>query len=169
MLHIRDEHLDDIGAIRKVNELAFGQKAEAELVDAVRERGAYILSLVAELDGQIVGHIFFTPVLIVEAEDRVPAVGLGPMAVLPEFQKQGIGSALVRAGLDQLRAMHYRAVIVLGHPDFYPKFGFVPASRFGIRFMVTVQDEVFMAVELQPGGLRGVRGIVHYQPEFEKV
>ncbi len=169
MLQIRDEHLEDIPAIRAVNLAAFGQSAEADLVDALRMRGAYILSLVAERGGQVVGHIFFSPVLIVDGKQSSPAVGLGPMAVIPEFQKQGIGSALVRAGLEQLSAMHYKAVIVLGHPDYYPRFGFIPASRFGIRFIATIQDEVFMAIELQPGGLRDVRGIVHYQPEFEKV
>jgi putative acetyltransferase len=169
MLTIREEHPEDISAVYEVNRLAFTGNDEAELVDILRNRGAYILSLVAEKDERVVGHIFFTPVLIGEGEKAFPAVGLGPMAVLPEYQKQGIGSRLVKTGLESLRKMHYRAVIVLGHPDFYPKFGFVPASRFGIRFMVTVQDEVFMAIELQEGALRGVSGVVHYQPEFEGV
>ena len=168
MLQIRPERTEDLPAIHSLNVRAFPSEAEAEAVDALRARGAYLLSLVADFDGIVVGHIFFTPVTI-EKEDGTffDVAGLAPMAVQPELQRRGNGSLLVRAGLEALRQMGFPAVIVLGHAEFYPRFGFLPASRWGIRYASNVPDEVFMALELQPGALTGQSGVAHFQEEFQ--
>jgi len=169
MILIRTEQSDDIAAIRRVNERAFDSPLEASLVDLLRERGKVTLSLVAVHEGQVVGHILFSPVVIEATEQPVAAVGLAPMAVLPEWQNQGIGSQLVRAGLDECRRRGHRAAVVLGHANYYPRFGFVPASRFHIRSEYDVPDEVFLALELQPGALDACAGTASYQPEFNEV
>jgi putative acetyltransferase len=166
---IRSEQSADLAAIHRVNELAFGQPAEANVVDALRHKGKTVVSLVALEDDKVVGHILFSPVTI-EAPDRiVNIVGLAPMAVLPAYQKSGIGSALVKAGLEECQKAGHSAVVVLGHPEYYPRFGFVPASRFGLKSEYVVPDEVFMAMELQAGALSGCRGVAKYQPEFNEI
>ena len=169
MIRIRPEQPGDVAAIRRVNERAFNDSAEANLVDLLREHGEVTLSLVAVHDAQVVGHILFSPVVIESAGESFAAVGLAPMAVLPEWQNQGVGSRLVKAGLDECRRQGHAAAVVLGHPGFYPRFGFAPASRFGVRSEYDVADEVFMAIELQPGALAGRGGLVRYQPEFNDV
>ena len=168
-VRIRHEQRGEVAAIRRVNELAFGQATEADLVDRLRENGDLTLSLVAVDGDQIVGHILFSPVVIESAGQSIMAVGLAPMAVLPERQRQGVGSSLVEAGLDECRRLGHQAVVVLGHPDYYPRFGFVPASRFRLRSEYDVADEVFMAIELRPGALAGCAGTVKYGPEFSDV
>jgi putative acetyltransferase len=127
------------------------------------------LSLVAVHEGQVVGHILFSPVDIEREGARETAVGLGPMAVLPEYQRQGVGSRLVREGLDWLGRAGHGGIIVLGHPGYYPRFGFERASRFGLRWEVACPDEAFMALELRPGALGARPGIVRYRPEFSAV
>jgi putative acetyltransferase len=114
-----------------------------------------------------VGHILFCPVVIEAGKNRFSAVGLGPMAVLPAFQRRGIGSRLVREGLEQLRKNNHAAVVVLGHPEFYPRFGFALASTYGIRSEYNVPDEAFMAIELLPNGLAAKGGTVVYPREFQ--
>ncbi|UQA57280.1 GNAT family N-acetyltransferase [Polyangium aurulentum] len=166
---LRPELPTDAPAVHRVNELAFGRVEEASLVDALRRADAVTLSLVAELEGRVVGHILFSPVDIDRDDGRDSAVGLAPMAVLPEAQRHGIGSQLVRAGLDRLRAAGHGAVVVLGHTAFYPRFGFAPAARFGLRWEVPGHDEAFMAVELVPGFLGTRAGVVRYRPEFGAV
>lgn len=169
LIIIRREEPDDVAAIRVVNERAFGQPAEANLVDALRAHGKVTLSLVAEQNAQVVGHILFSLVTI-EADNTVVAgVGLAPMAVLPEWQHRGIGSRLVEAGLAQCRAAGHERAVVLGHPEFYPRFGFIPASRYGLRSEYDVRDEVFMAMELCDGAMQGCAGLVKYAPEFSDV
>src|SRR5438045_4385701 len=163
MIQIRPERPDDIAAIRRVNERAFDSPAEADLVDLLRERGKVTLSLVAVHAGQVVGHILFSPVVIEATEQSVAAVGLAPMAVLPEWQNQGVGSLLVKAGLDECRRLGHRAVVVLGHADYYPRFGFVPASRYHVGSEYDVPDEVFMAMELQSEALAACAGTARYQ------
>jgi putative acetyltransferase len=166
MVVIRQEKPEDIAAIRHVNEQAFGRPAEADLVDALRTRGKVTLSLVAVQDDRVVGHILFSPVMI-ESEGKVfAAVGLAPMAVLPELQRQGIGSLLVKRGLELCREAGHECVVVLGHPEYYPRFGFVPASKYGIKCEYDVPDAVFMAIELREGALQGRAGTAKYQPEF---
>jgi putative acetyltransferase len=166
---IRSEKPEDIPAIRIVNERAFGGAAEADLVDALRRDGKATISLVAEDDGRVVGHILFSPVTIETSERELVGVGLAPMSVIPERQKQRIGSLLVEDGLIRCREYGHRFVAVLGHPGYYPRFGFVPASRFGIKSEYDVADEVFMVMELREGALRGCAGVVKYQPEFNEV
>ncbi len=170
MAVVRRERLDDVAAIRAVNELAFGSAVEAGLVDALRARGQATLSLVAVEADRVVGHILFSPVTIDPAGEsggrKVAALGLGPMAVLPTRQRRGIGSLLVRTGLEACRAGGHGCVVVLGHPEYYPRFGFAPASRQGVRWEHPAPDEAFMLLELRAGALGGRGGIVRYQPEF---
>jgi putative acetyltransferase len=163
---IRPEIPHDIQNIRHVNEQAFGRPDEADIVDSLRQRGALVLSLVALLDEQVVGHIGFSPVTIKSEKSSFEAIALGPMAVLPSHQRTGIGSQLVRVGLEECRRLGQSIVIVLGHPEFYPRFGFKPSLPFGIRWEQDVPAEVFMVAELNEGALEGCGGVVVYQPEF---
>jgi putative acetyltransferase len=165
---IRREAARDFDAIKRVNELAFGGPDEAKIVHELRTAGAVTLSLVAEVAGGVVGHILFSPVTIETAAGEVTAVGLAPM-VLPEHQRKGIGSKLVQEGLSDLRRQGHEAVVVLGHPDYYPRFGFARASRFGLRSSIDCPDEAFMAIELRPGALAGRAGLVRYRAEFASV
>lgn len=164
-LRIRPEENEDQSAVRQVNEAAFGAAAESAIVDALRESVTTVISLVAQLDDRVVGHIIFSPVTI-EGLPDARIMALGPMAVLPEFQRRGIGSRLVRAGLDTCRDLEVGAAVVLGHPGFYPRFGFLPASRFGLSCEYDVPDDVFMAMELEDRYLDGVTGTVTYHRAF---
>jgi putative acetyltransferase len=169
MLFIRREQPEDIAAIHELHKVAFGRPAEADLVDALRARSKATLSLVAVEDDRIVGHILFSPVTIDSAARTFSAVGLAPMAVLPERQRRGIGSQLVSAGLLECRNAGYDCVVVLGHPTYYPRFGFVPASRYGLRSEYEVPDEAFMALAWHAGVLEDRGGVVRYQPEFDEI
>jgi putative acetyltransferase len=169
MLVIRPERAGDLDAIRAVNRSAFGQDDEARLVDALRSSPAFVpeLSLVAEIDGVVCGHILFSRIGVRSEAGVVPALALAPMAVDPERQRRGIGSALVRHGLEDARRLGHRVVIVVGHPEYYPRFGFQPASRWGVKALFAVPDEAFLLVELEPGSARA--GAVEYPREFEGV
>ena len=169
MLIVRAENREDRGAVRRVNELAFDGAGEANLVDALRENEPAHVSLVAEEDGRVVGHIFFSPVTVESGGESFEAVGLAPMAVLPEFQNRGVGSQLVRRGLEECARRGHEVVFVLGHPEFYPRFGFTPAKAQGLACEYPVPDDVFMVLELRPGALRGRKGLVKYRPEFAEV
>ena len=168
MTIIRLETAEDHFAIRRVNELAFGRSNEADLVDALREAALPHISLVALIDGQVTGHIFFSPVSIETDEDSIAAMGLAPMSVLPDHQNQGIGTLLVREGLNECRRIGYNIVVVLGHPGYYPRFGFGPAGLKGLRSEYDVSAEVFMVAELTESALAGRHGLVKYHPEFSK-
>ena len=157
---IRPATPTDADAIRAVMDAAFGQPDEGQIVDRLRNAGAIPLALVAEEDDAILGALIFSPVTVDERPTRL--VGLAPMAVRPDRQRDGIGSALVRDGLDRLAAEGVDGVVVLGHPDYYPRFGFRPASAFGLRCIYPVPNEVFMAMPLCPGGLDGTTGLVRY-------
>jgi putative acetyltransferase len=159
-VQIRSETHADIPSIRAVNQAAFNTSAEADLVDALRERAQPIVSLVADDDGTIVGHIMFSPVTLPHPDLRI--MGLAPMAVVPARQRHGIGSALVHEGLERCRELGFAAVVVLGHAEYYPRFGFTPASRFSLRCEYDVPDEVSMAIELDAGTLRGRSGTIRY-------
>ena len=165
-LTIRLELPGDTPGIRAVNERAFGQPDEAALVDAVRARGERSISLVAVDGERPVGHILFTPVTIQGPDCAHEVVGLAPMAVDPDCQRRGIGSRLVARGLDRCRESGYHIAVVLGHPTYYPRFGFVPARRHGIRFELDVPDDAFMVLELDPGALAGCTGVARYAKEF---
>lgn len=170
-LTIRPELSNDYAKITQINEQAFGQPGEGRLVEALRHNPLFIkgLSLVALFDRKLVGHILFFPILIKGEGKIFRSLALAPMAVLPEFQRMGIGTALVLSGLDEARAGKFGSVIVLGHRDYYPRFGFRPASGFGIFPPINVPDDAFFAMELQPDGLSGVNGTVEYPFEFSLV
>ena len=165
---IRQEAPEDVSAIHHVNNQAFGQEDEAKLIDRLRNRGVLAISLVAEQNGEIVGYIAFSPVRI-EAEDSVSeAIALAPMAVLPSYQRKGIGSQLVRSGLEECRHLGHEIVVVVGHPNYYPRFGFVPAKREGLQCEFEVPDEAWMVLELRARALAGRQGTVRFQPEFKE-
>jgi len=167
-MQIRTEIEGDQAAIRALNEAAFEGSAEADLVDGLRQNAAPIISLVAEDEGSVVGHIFFSPVT--HSDDaELQLMGLAPMAVTPDLQRTGIGSALIEAGLEQCRSLGCAGVVVLGHPNYYPRFGFESASAFGIVSEYDVPEGVFMVLELQKGALADKSGRVHYHREFSKL
>ena len=168
MVIIRYEIPEDFAAVYEVNRRAFGRENEARLVEALRREGDAI-SLVAEVEGRVIGHILFSPIRIEAQDGTAAAMSLAPMAVLPEFQNRGAGSALVRGGLEECRRQGHEIVIVLGHANFYPRFGFSPARPMGIEPPFQAPDEAWMALALQPGGLEGVRGVVKYPPAFDEV
>ncbi len=167
-LHIRTELPEDQPFIHQLLQAAFGQPDEAQLVDRLRSDEAFLpqLALLAEQDKHIVGHIAFSQVRIEEGAKSYRSLALAPMAVQPAHQKLGIGSLLVRAGLDRARQLGHQSVIVLGHANYYPRFGFQPASRWNIRPPFEVADEVFMALELEAGALEGISGKVRYAEAF---
>lgn len=165
-MNIRPEKPEDIEGIRHITHAAFDQRnAEAKLVDLLRERGELTLSLVAEIDGEIVGHVAFSPMNLEDAPASFRALGLGPISVLPAHQRKGIGSALMREGLAQCAALGCDAVLLLGHTEYYPRFGFTPASAFGIRGDADYGDH-FMALPLHEGALNNVHGQARYVRAF---
>ena len=166
---IREERPEDRTAVYEVNRRAFPTPVEADLVDALRPMADPLISLVAVLDGRVLGHILFTPVRVVGETGERTALGLAPMAVLPEFQNQGIGSRLVRAGLDACRELGHSAVVVLGHAEYYPRFGFEPAAPRGLHYKDVSFDPYFFVIGLAPGGVEGLSGWVEYLPPFEGV
>ena len=161
---VRSENPEEQGVIRLVNEAAFGRPDEADLVDRLRSEGVVLASLIAELETRVVGHILFSRMSIETASNRVPAVALAPVAVLPEQQRRGIGGKLVKHGLDLLRRQGEQIVIVLGHPDYYPRFGF--STEKARSLASPFRPEAFMALELRPGALEGVCGKVRYSDAF---
>jgi putative acetyltransferase len=171
LISIRPEHDSDIPAIRAVNVEAFGRPDEANLVDALRVKNVIILSLVATLDRHVVAHVIFTPITIEDPNSgsMTNGIGLGPVAVLPSYQNKGIGSHLIQEGLTQCRHLGHEICIVLGHPEYYPRFGFSPSEQFGITSSLEVPAEAFMVAELIPGALHGIRGIARYHSEFDSV
>jgi len=166
LVEIREEHPCDITAIRDVNKRAFGQDQEGNIVDALRSNGDAWLSLVATLNGRVVGHIMYSPLSV---GGDMEGVALGPMAVLPEYQRQGIGSKLVEAGNRKLKDTGCPFVIVLGHANYYPRFGFRPASSHGIKCEWEVPDDVFMLLVLDQQKMQGVSGLAKYRHEFSSV
>ncbi len=164
-IEIRKERPDDIPSVSDVNRRAFGQEQEASIVEALRSNGAVSLSLVATLDSRVVGHLMYSPARIGE----LTGAGLGPVAVLPEHQRRGIGSQLIEAGNRQLQNVGCPFIVVLGHADYYPRFGFKPARPLGLTCEWDVPDDVFLVLVLDPGRMQGVSGLVRYRPEFSTV
>jgi putative acetyltransferase len=161
---IRRENPDERGAVRSLDEAAFGRPDEADLVDRLRTENAVLASFVAEWEKRIVGHVLFSRMSIETAAGPISAVALAPMAVLPEHQRRGVGGRLIRHGLDWLRGQGEHVVIVLGHPDYYPRFGF--SSDRARSLASPFPAEAFMALELLPGALDGIRGRVRYPDAF---
>ena len=166
MIEIRPERESDHAAVDAVERAAFGGPAEARLVSELRSRARPIISLVAVRAERVVGHILFSPVTMASAAGPVPPFGLAPIGVLPERQRSGIGSQLVRAGLTECRALGSPFVVVLGHPTYYPRFGFEPGFQHGLRCTFPSPPESFMVLELSPGALESVEGTVHYHEAF---
>ena len=165
MIEIRSEEPEDIEAIRDVNRRAFGQDQEGNIVDALRANGGALYSLVATKQGQIIGHIMYSPLRI----GSVDGAALGPMAVVPEEQGHGIGTKLVEVGNDHLARNGCPCIVVLGHPKFYPRFGFRPASAYGITCEWEVPDDVFMVLALDDTQMARAVGAAVYRPEFSTV
>src|SRR5262245_18473186 len=167
---IREERAGDAEQIRMVNLAAFETSAEADLVDGLRRHAATTISLVAEDGANLIGHILFSPVTLVGVEAfPFPLMGLAPMAVVPARQGQGVGSRLVVDGLERCRRARVAAVVVLGHPRYYPRFGFIPARQRSLRCEYDVPDDVFMVRELLDGALTGLSGTIRYHPLFADV
>jgi putative acetyltransferase len=166
---IRPEQPGDARAIADINDRAFGGADESKLVESIRRSGYPVISLVAEIDGLPAGHILFSPVTVDVPDPPVAALGLAPMAVLPDYQRQGIGSKLVEAGLNECRRRGCEVVIVLGHTDYYPRFGFRPARLLGLHTEYPDTGDAFMAIELKAGVLAGRTGLARYLPEFGAV
>lgn len=168
-MNIRSENLEDRNGIRHINIEAFDTDAEANLIDALRKSGTSMISLVAEENGELIGHILFTPVTLDGNTSNISIAGLAPMAVLPNWQNKGIGSRLVEEGLRQCERSGYEAVVVLRHTNYYPRFGFVPSLNYGIKSEYDVPAEVFMVKEIQAGALDGCSGSVRYHQVFKDI
>jgi len=164
---IRPEQPADEAAIRQINEAAFPTAGEARLVDALRAASRLTISLVATVADSLLGHVAFSPVRI-EGVPESAGLGLGPLAVSPTHQRQGIGGQLIEEGLKAAAQAGFSFVVVLGEPRYYSRFGFVTASRFGLTNEYGA-DEAFMICELHPGGLPDADGLVKYAPEFAEV
>jgi putative acetyltransferase len=171
MLEIRAELDFDYKEISHVITVAFGQRAEAALVENLRKTEHFIpaLSLVAIKDRQVVGHILFSKITIKTEDKTIPALALAPMAVRPEYQGQGIGTELMRYGIEECMRLKHKIIVVVGHPEYYMRFGFTPARRRGLEVPFDVPDDAFMVLELYAGTLKGVKGMVVYPKEFDEV
>jgi putative acetyltransferase len=166
---IRAETPADRDAIRDVNRQAFGGEAESRLIDRLRSDGDVVISLVAQHDDRVVGHILFSELTSETTGGSIKAAALAPMAVVPEFQERGIGTALVERGLALCREHGYTVIVVLGHPDYYPRFGFSRDKGQALQSPYSGLGEAYMALELVPGALEGVTGTVRYPQAFTQV
>jgi putative acetyltransferase len=170
MIKYRSEEYKDHAAIFETNQLSFPEDNEARLVDMLRDSESYVngLSIVAEKDGEVVGHILFTKLTIESSEGDFVALSLAPLAVKPNFQGQGIGSGLIKEGIKKCKSLGYKAIVVVGHPEYYPRFGFSPAREKGLELPFPVPDEAFMVYEIVPGYLDNIHGMVKLPPEFDE-
>jgi len=169
MVTIRKEEVRDIWAIRNLNEVAFDGSAEADVVDKLRQRCDDCLSVVAVDGHEVVGHVMFSPATVESGGRVIRGMGLAPMAVLPNYQRKGVGTALIERGLALLREKRCPFVIVLGHADYYPRFGFVSASRYNLKSQWEgIPDEAFMILVFDQKALKGVHGVVKYREEFNE-
>jgi putative acetyltransferase len=165
-MNIRTEKPEDIEVVRNINIAAFDRENEANLVDRLRGI-ASTFSFVAVQSERIVGHIFFSPVVVAgKCSSNLSILGLAPVAVLPNYQRQGIGTLLIQHGLEECARSGFQAVVVLGYPDFYSRFGFISASRKSLKCEYDVPDEAFMVLELESGSLQDCSGTVKYRSEF---
>jgi putative acetyltransferase len=168
LLQIRQETAEDIVSVHNINAEAFKREEEAVLVDKMREHGVLAISLVAVENGTLVGHIAFSAVEITSEQQSFSGLTLAPVAILPAYQNRGIGSMLVKAGLEECRKLGYEIVFLVGHPEYYPRFGFVPVKAKGFECEYEVPDEAWMVIELREDALEGRQGKVTFQPEFKE-
>jgi predicted N-acetyltransferase YhbS len=166
-IKIRQEVNKDYKRVYEITKLAFGQEKESKLIEKVRKGPNFVpeLSLVAEKDNEIVGHILFSKMKIV-GESEYETLMLAPLAVIPELQKQGIGGKLIKKGIEKAIELGFDSIIVVGHKDYYPKFGFQKASKWGIKCPFEVPDGAFMAIELTENALENKAGVVQFPEEF---
>lgn len=164
---IRNEKIEDHEAVREVNLKAFPTDVEATLVEKLRS-SMDVISIVAVQDDKVVGHILFSPLTIEKDEESFSALILAPVAVLPEYQKQGIGSKLVENGIIECKNQGHSVITLVGHPEFYPRFGFKSAEACGIEHPFEVPSDVFMVYELEPDILNRINGVLKYSPAFEE-
>lgn len=167
-LRIRPEKPADIPVITTIHQAAFQGEGEGRLVELLRKTGKAEISLVAEVSGQVIGHLLFSPVTIASADHRLRGLGLAPVGVLPAYQKQGAGTGMIQLGLKMANLRGYDTCVVLGDPAYYQRFGFQTAALFGLENEYGAHEE-FMALELRRGCLRGVAGVVQYAPEFNQL
>jgi putative acetyltransferase len=166
---IRKESSDDIRQVRSVNDVAFGQPTEGRIVDRLRGVDDEAVSLVANFDGKVIGHIFFSSVLVESELGPIKGMGLAPMAVMPRHQREGVGSRLVTEGLKEVRKKDHPFVVVVGHETYYPRFGFRPASEHELKCQwEDVPDGAFMAIIYDEVRMKGVSGTVYYREEFNE-
>lgn len=176
---VRPEKPDDRDEIRHINLLSFGRTAEADLVDALRAAEGLALSLVAviggrlddgnEIDGgEVVGYLALTPVVVLTDGGDVPLLSLGSVVVAPDHRQRGVGTLLVEAGLERMREAGHAGIVVMGDPGFFSRFGFIPASRWGLRWDMQTNDEAFMALELTPGFMTGISGMVRAPGRYRR-
>lgn len=168
---ILEETAQDLAGIRRAHIAAFKSEGEADVVDNLRENCPVFISLVAKVGNKVLGHILFTPVRLIQNQGwSIEGMGLAPLAVLPEFQEQGIGIGLCIEGLTRVALAGYPFVVVLGHPTYYPRFGFKSASSYGITCAFEgVPNEAFMIKILKPRIMSGVQGVVYYRKEFDSI
>lgn len=168
-MKIRPELDKDFKEIRSITQRAFNNEEEPDLIEAIRESEYYIndLSLVAEKAGKVVGYIMFSRIRVVGDNDGTDVLSLAPMAIDPDMQNRGIGTELLKNGIKKCRLLGYRIIIVIGHPEYYPRFGFVPARDVGFEVPFDVPDEAFMVAGLVDGALEGTGGMVVFSPPFD--
>jgi len=166
---VRKEKPSDYKSIRKINDLAFGQAQEGRVIDKIREIDQSAISLVAEYNDEVVGHIFFSSAQIDGHPEITKGMGLAPMAVLPKFQRLGIGGKLINEGIHIIKNNSTPFIIVLGHPEYYPKFGFEPASKYGLTCQWNdISDDAFMVMILDQERMESVSGIARYLKEWDE-
>ena len=166
---IREETPTDFEGVWELSAAAFETEVEANLVNLLRESDIFYISLVAEQNEKMIGHILFTPVALEGDNSGIKLAGLAPMAVIPNLQKQGIGSRLVAEGIERCKSVGFDTIVVLGHPEYYPRFGFVPSVNYNIMSEYDVPDEAFMILELTKGCLTGKQGKIKYHEAFGDV
>jgi putative acetyltransferase len=170
MMVIRTESVKDFEEVYNLNFLAFGYREdESQLVERIRNSDEFIpeISIVAEIGNEIVGHILLSKAVVEDKEESHEVIVLAPIAVKPNYQKQGIGSKLINEGLGKCKNLGFSIVLLIGHPEYYPKFGFKPARRFGLDLkQFVVPDEVFMVCELSEGELQKIKGELKYPKSF---
>lgn len=164
---IRMEKKDDHEAVKEVNLKAFPTDVEATLVEKLRS-SLDVISMVAVHDDKVVGHILFSPLTIENDNESFPALILAPIAVLPEYQKQGIGTQLIEKGIIECKNQGHSIIILVGHPEYYPRFGFKSAEQYDIQHPFEVPEDVFMVYELKPDTLKYVNGVLMYSKPFEE-
>jgi predicted N-acetyltransferase YhbS len=170
-IKIEAETEEDYEQITTLHSLAFNRDSEARLVEKLRRTPIYIreLSLVARYKNTVIGHILFYPIKINSHGKKCVSLALAPISVIPRFQNRKIGTKLIREGLEKARKLGFKSVIVVGHPEYYPRFGFEKASNYGISASFHVPDNALLAIELEKDALKDCRGAVAYPNEYNGV